>query len=299
MFGENLGTVTIRNDHLSATIAARGAELVSLAGVGIGELLWSADPAVWPWHAPNLFPIVGGLADDTLVHDGRRYPMPRHGFLRHRSCEVISATPDSCVLLLCDSEATRAQYPFAFALTITYRLHRDRISASFELHNPGSEPLFASIGAHPAFRWPLGDAPRTAHRVWFEQAEPAPIRRLANGLIEPQPARTPVEGHELLLEDRLFDDDALIFDRLVSRRVTFGVPGGPAIELSFPDFPDFGIWTKPGGAPFLCLEPWQGHASPVGFAGEFKDKPGVVELAPEATRVWRYAIRPVAVMAAA
>jgi galactose mutarotase-like enzyme len=43
--------------------------------------------------------------------------------------------------------------------------------------------------------------------------------------------------------------------------------------------PHFGLWTKPG-APFLCLEPWQGFAAPVDFDGEFRDRPGVLTLAP-------------------
>ncbi|WP_233559991.1 hypothetical protein [Oleomonas cavernae] len=57
----------------TATIAARGAELCSLTLDGQGELIWQAG-AVWPRHAPNLFPIVGRLAGDALVHRGRSYP---------------------------------------------------------------------------------------------------------------------------------------------------------------------------------------------------------------------------------
>ena len=56
-----------------------------------------------------------------------------------------------------------------------------------------------------------------------------------------------------------------------------------------PDTPMLGIWQKPG-APFLCIEPWQGIADPIGFAGDFRDKPGVVELAPGASRTFRLSI---------
>jgi galactose mutarotase-like enzyme len=204
--------------------------------------------------------------------------------------------PEACSFRLVDTPETRAQFPFAFRLTLRYRLEHDRLICGFELHNPAATPLHASLGAHPAFRWPLGTAPREAHVILFDWLEPEPIRRLADRLIAPESVPTPVEGRVLPLRDALFAEDALIFDRIASRSVIFGAPGGPAIELGFPDFPHFALWTKPGGAPFLCLEPWQGHASPAGFAGEFPENPGVVALAPGETRCWHYAIRPLAVM---
>jgi galactose mutarotase-like enzyme len=288
--------VTLRNEHLTATIAAKGAELQSLIPVHGDDVIWSGDPAVWGWHAPNLFPIVGALADDILIHDGNRYPIKQHGFLRHSLCEVVSSEPESCAFRLVDSAETRTQYPFAFALTILYRLEEDRLLCGFDLANPASTPLYASLGTHPAFRWPLGDTERGAHILRFDRPEPEPIRRLKGRLLDPEPKPTPVDCAVLHLDDSLFDSDALIFDRLRGREVMFGVPGGPAVVVGYPDFPELGVWTKPGGAGFLCIEPWQGSASPDGFTGEFSEKPGVVEIEPGQTRSWRYAIRPIARM---
>jgi len=242
--------VTIANAYLTAVIAPKGAELQSLTPAGGGDAMWSGDPAIWSWRAPNLFPIVGALADDMLVHEGRRYPIKQHGFLRHSLCDIVTREPDACAFRLTDSEETKAQYPFAFRLTIAYRLVDDRLECSFTLHNPAATPLYASLGAHPAFRWPLTDALRQAHAILFARDEPEPIRRLSDRLIDPAPVTSPVEGRILHLRDSLFDDDALIFDRLVSRKVTFGAPGGPAVELDFPDFPNLGIWTKPAGCAF-------------------------------------------------
>jgi galactose mutarotase-like enzyme len=284
--------IKLDNGTLSATIAARGAELVSLRAGWSGELIWSGEPSIWPWHAPNLFPIVGALADDTLIHNGRAYPMKQHGILRISTCEIVEAAAAHCALRLVDTPEARLHYPFAFALTIRFRLDGDRLEQSFELVNPGTEPLPASLGAHPAFCWPLdASVPRENYRVLFAEDEPDPIRRLdgrALGGAHP----TPVVGSILTLRDELFTDDALIFDRLRSRRLVFGSENGAGIELGFGDFPDFGIWSKPG-AGFLCLEPWQGYASPVGFAGDFTGKPGIVTLAPGSSRRWSLSIRPV------
>ena len=288
--------VTIGNGQLTAIIAAKGAEIQSLIRTGGGDVMWSGDADVWPWHAPNLFPIVGALDNDALVHDGVRYPMKQHGFLRHSLCTVVEAAPDRCVFRLTDNPDTREQYPFAFALTLTYSLDGDRLDCTFSLYNPDSVPLYASIGTHPGFRRPLGNSARDAHVVLFDQPEPAPIRRLGGRTLDPTPRTTPVAGRVLHLRDALFDEDAIIFDRLVSRRIVYGAPGGPGVEIAFPDFPDLGIWAKPGVAPFVCLEPWQGMASPAGFSGEFAEKPGTVALAPDETRAWRYSIRILAEM---
>jgi galactose mutarotase-like enzyme len=79
------------------------------------------------------------------------------------------------------------------------------------------------------------------------------------------------------LDDAMFVPGALIFDQLQSRAVSFGVPGEPSIQM-----PHLGVWTKPG-AGFLCVEPWQGYAAPLGFSGELKDKPGGILLAANAS----------------
>jgi galactose mutarotase-like enzyme len=113
----------------------------------------------------------------------------------------------------------------------------------------------------------------------FERAEIAPVARLDHdGLIarfEPNPA----VGDRLALSDAMFADDALVFAGLASRAVSFGVPGGAWLRCAFPEFPDFGLWSKPG-AGFLCLEPWLGHADPAGFDGDLEDKPGIRLLPP-------------------
>ena len=60
--------------------------------------------------------------------------------------------------------------------------------------------------------------------------------------------------------------------------MTYGAFGGPTLDVAFPDTPSLGVWTKPGAA-FVCIEPWHGIADPSGYAGEFRDKPGVFEIA--------------------
>lgn len=275
---------TISNGRVTATIKADGAELCSLKDATGREVIWQAGPE-WPRYAPLLFPIVGRLKGDVLRHRGQTYAMTQHGFARDMRFDWIAQGPASCTLSLSDNDASRAKYPFAFRLDVTFELAGDDLVIGYAVTNAGDEMLPASIGAHPAFHWPLAEgSDKRAHTIIFAHAEPAPIRRLDGGLLLPDAEPSPVQGSALALSESLFVKDAMIFDKLASTSLSYSGPGGPTITFAWEGFRELGIWSKPSGAPFLCIEPWYGYASPVDFDGEFSDKPGVMHIAVGETR---------------
>lgn len=281
--------ISIASDKLTARINPLGAELWSLTDVLGREYMTDADLAFWTGHAPLLFPIVGALSGGEFRLGEQTYPLPRHGFARTSRFECIEQGPAVVRFRLTDSAATRAVYPFAFALEMAFRLEGLTLHMTATVANPGDEPLPFSFGYHPAFAWPLpGGADKAAHRIEFAESEPQPIRRLdaASGLVEPDRVPSPVQGGTLSLESRLFEADALIWDELHSRSLSYGAQGGTSLNIAFPDTPMLGIWQKPG-ASHLCIEPWQGVADPLGYAGDFRDKPGVINLVPRGQRSFR------------
>jgi galactose mutarotase-like enzyme len=281
---------TLRSGGLEATVKAHGAELCSLKDAQGIELIWQAG-AVWPRHGPLLFPIVGRLKNDALRHQGKTYPMTQHGFARDQVFEWVERGAASCSLVLRDGAETRARYPFAFRLAVHYRLQATELEVTLEITNTGGEMLPASIGAHPAFNWPLVEGvAKDSCRLAFSDEEVEPIRRLKDGLMREKPEPTPIQGKTLVLSEQLFDDDALILDRVASRSVRYAADRGPSLEVSWDGFRELGIWSKPGGAGFVCIEPWRGFASPSDFDGEFADKPGVMHIAPGAREVVTYRI---------
>jgi galactose mutarotase-like enzyme len=281
---------TIVGDGETATILAHGAELCSLKTAAGLELVWQAGD-VWPRHAPLLFPIVGKLKNDTLRHRGKSYPMTQHGFARDSRFEWVERGRSSCRLVLEDSAETRARYPFAFHLAVTYRLEGSDLDVSLEITNPGDEVLPASVGGHPAFNWPLKPGlSKTSYCLVFAKEEPAPIRRLKGGLLRLQPEPSPIRDRELVLSETLFEDDAVILDKPASTSLNFTAGEGPSLEVSWAGFRELGIWSKPEGAPFLCIEPWRGFASPFEFDGEFVDKPGLMHLGLKETQRLSYRI---------
>ena len=270
----------ISGGGLRATIARRGAELVQLGGPGGSEVLWQGvEP--WPRHAPNLFPIVGMLAGDTLRHRGAAYRVTQHGFARDLDFDWLEATGDTARLALRDSAATRALYPFGFRLEIGYAIVAGVLEITFTLDNPGDGVLPASFGAHPAFRWPLlpGIA-KEDHVLTFGSEELAPIRRARGGFLTAEHHPSPVRGRVLALSDGLFTDGAVVMDAPASWWVRYSAPGAPSVAVSWDSgFPNLGIWSRPDAA-LLCIEPWHGMASPEGFDGEFTAKPGVMLIPP-------------------
>jgi len=275
---ENL--ITIASDALTVCVNQTGAELWSIADRDGRAYMTDADPAFWTGHAPVLFPVIGSVAHDRIVVDGREYPMARHGFARRMQFDIVEQGADHVWFRLRDSEATRAHYPFAFQLDMTFRVDGWHLEVVAHVTNPGDGPLPFSFGYHPAFAWPLpGGAAKAAHHLTFAQDEPEPIRRLdtKTGLVFPDALPTPVKGRELPLDPALFVADAIVWTDQRSRALTYGASGGASLDIAFPDSPMLGLWQVPG-AHYICIEPWQGYADPEGFAGEFVTKPGLVIL---------------------
>jgi galactose mutarotase-like enzyme len=272
-------TIRLTGPQLTAEISDVGAELVRLQDRNGRDLLWNGDPAVWAGRAPLLFPMVGRAKNDRIRVRGQDYALPKHGFARTSRFSVVERSERSCTLRLESSPETLTSYPFSFRLDVTYEIAGPVLTNRVVVTNRDDQALPVSFGFHPAFRWPLPyGATRAAHDIVFEQDESGePIRRVEDGLMTPVRHPTPVAGTRLALADDLFVDDALIFLSPASRSVTFGAAGCPAIKVRFPGMPHLGIWTKPG-ASYVCIEPWQGFASPEDFDGEFAERPGVISV---------------------
>jgi galactose mutarotase-like enzyme len=275
--------VSLASGDLGAEVDPLGAQLSTLRDRAGRDLLWSGDPSVWAGRAPLLFPIVGALAGGSYRLGPKSYPLGRHGFARGKLFDIVESTSSAAAFRLGADASSLKVYPFRFELDVRFALDGPTLSVTACVRNAGDEAMPSSFGFHPAFRWPLpfGQA-RSAHFIEFQNDEPAAVRRLnADGLLTPEARPTPISHRRLALVDSLFRDDVIIFDKIRSRSVTYGADDGPRIRVSYPDAPYLGIWTKPQ-ADFICIEPWHGVADPVGFSGDFSEKPGIFMVPPGA-----------------
>lgn len=278
--------ISIENNLLQVQISPHGAELQSIFRKDHQlEYLWSGDPAFWGKKSPVLFPIVGGLKQNTYTHDGVPYQLGRHGFARDMTFEIIAQTQNTATFHLSDTPETLQKYPFPFSLTIRYTLQDASLAVSYEVQNLGDRMMYFSIGAHPAFRVPLVPAQTSFddYVLHFSEPETAPIWPLdASGLIQVSPA--PFFGaptQDLPLKKSMFHKDALVFKHLRSTVISIQSERTPhGIHVHAAGFPYMGIWSAKD-ADFICIEPWCGIADSTDTSGKIEEKEGMIALAPE------------------
>ncbi len=270
--------ITIENEYLKVSIQSKGAELVSIYNKQIQtEHLWQGDAAIWPWHAPNLFPIVGGLFNNELHINGTTYRMAsRHGFTRESEFKLIESNAKHAKFSLPFSEATLAVYPYEFEFQILYDLFDHNLRVTYKVINQDEQTVYFSVGGHPAFQVPFfPNENYEDYYIEFETAEPLLTHLLSNGLLSGETELVQMDGNKLWLTKNLFDRDALIFKAITSKNVTIRSKNHQqSLSVSFKDFKDLGIWAKPG-APFVCIEPWLGYTDFDGKVTEFRDKEGI------------------------
>lgn len=273
----------ISNEQLSITIAEKGAELQSLTRKDPGlEYLWSGDPAFWGKKSPVLFPVVGGLKNNSYTYKGQNYTLGRHGFARDLVFSVAEQTAASIRFLLTDSADTLKVYPFPFNFEVVYELEDSRLNVTYRVRNTGKEDMFFSVGGHPAFRVPL--LPGTGYEDYylqFNREETAGKWPLSpEGLIERSTQPLLDHTNRLPLKKSLFHADALVLKHLASDTVTLKSDATPhGLEFHYKGFPYLGIWAAKD-ADFVCIEPWCGIADHVDASGRLEDKEGINQLQP-------------------
>ncbi|WP_026904714.1 aldose 1-epimerase family protein [Pedobacter glucosidilyticus] len=254
--------IILENSQLKVTINMKGAELSSLFDKeSQTEYIWDAQAAIWAYHAPNLFPIVGNLKDNTLLVNGKTYHMNRHGFARTSNFRRIESAPDHAHFALRFNDETLQQYPYKFEFQVVYQLKGRSLKVMYKVINLDDKRIYFSIGAHPAFKVPLiATENYEDYTLFFEHPEHLQSSSLSEyGLFNGK--TTPIADHgELKLSKTLFDTDALVFKNIKSRSVTLkNHRGNKFVKLDFPHFTSLGVWVKPG-ANFVCIEPWLGYA---------------------------------------
>lgn len=270
----------ISSGELVASISPLGAELVELHDQrSQWNYIWEGKQEVWGRHAPVLFPFVGKLASNQYLVSGRTYPMGQHGFARDRQFEVMELYTDLARFMLESDDVSLAVYPYQFRLFITHQLVGRVLITTYEVVNTGESAMYFSIGAHLGFRLPEGGF--DGLEIHFESEENLERHLLKDGLLNGETEGMGNGIKSLKLTPEMFAKDALVWKNLNSRSLDLVKRNTNwRIQMTFSDFPYFGVWTKPGNQEFICLEPWHGIADTVGFEGNLDQKEGIITLAP-------------------
>jgi aldose 1-epimerase len=263
-------------------------------------------------HAGNPFmaPWANRLDEQAFYANGKKYPFnmelgnvrgprPIHGFVTYTpQWKVIEARADArsawvtSRLEFWREPSWMAQFPFAHAIEMTYRLQDGVLEVATAIENLSSEPMPISVGYHPYFQ--LTDAPRDAwtvsvgaRREWLlspdklPTGETRPIEQFF-----PNPAQIKLGDFDL---DHVFDD--LVRD--ANGRAVMSVKGvSQRIDVAFgPNYRAAVIYAPASTKEFICFEPMVAISNAMNLAhrGVYKD---LQTLAPGQT--WResFWIRP-------
>ena len=273
---------TLENEKVKITISKQGAELHNITSKVDGtEYLWNRNKRYWSYSAPVLFPIVGKVKNGTYKVDGKEYNLPQHGLARLKEFEMIKKTDNKIMFELVASEETLNVYPYKFSLKISYTLIENGVITEYIVENTDNKMIYFSIGAHPAFMCPMV-AGEIINDYYFEfnkkeNCDIIPINE--DGYIKRERKQYLVDNNIIPLNFDVFKGDALVFDSLKSNKISLkSVNHDKVLTMDFTGFPYMGLWTKATGAPFVCIEPWYGHADFEDFNGELKDKAGIEKL---------------------
>lgn len=288
-----------QNKRNRAQISLQGAEVVKLTRTNTPNelipVLWNVDEQFWNRVSPILFPLVGKVKNNQYQVDGTMYSLPQHGFARNVQFECVESTEDSCILKLKNSTESLTIFPFEFELIVEYKLENEQLFVRNTVTNPSpSKSLFYSIGAHPGFQlnFPLSD-----YHIELENVQGAPIKGnfslnrylIKNGLYTGETENLTFVNGKLKLNNDLFSSDAIVFKNEDIGGVSIFRGTELLVNLKCQHAPYWGIWTKPG-APFLCLEPWDGIADHQDHDYNFLKKEGIIQLNASDSRSFDYSI---------
>ena len=276
---------TIINKNISATIDHFGAELVKLEKDG-QHLIWKPQAEFWDKTSPILFPFVGASKNDAYVFEGQTYPMSRHGFARNFEFALLQKSENSVIFSLMYSQETLKIFPFLFELQIHYRLENSCLKVTYQIVNHGKNPMFYSIGAHPAFQI---NGNFQDYSLVFNDADVLVSHQLHDNLFSGKTVEIPLKNGKLPLDYQLFENDALVLKDPNINSVSLLKNNQEILKVRFDDFQYLGIWTKKN-APFICIEPWLGLADSENASGNLIEKEGVMKIEANETQNFEWTV---------
>lgn len=267
-----MGVLTLQNDtwHLGV-LPERGASLVALRGRVGGDFVpvmretppeALGESKVSRFSSFTLAPYSNRIRAARFEFAGKTYALrpttaegtAQHGDVRTRPFHVERfdpAAPEPTLEVSFDArQVDDINFPFPFALRVTYQLSERTFETRIELTNVGREPMPAGFGLHPYFVRQLGPARDVA--LGFH----------ATGVYATGPDLMPTRAMEPIPPELDFSAPRLIADLKLDHvfggwdgRATLSWPGsGAALEFDCdPAFSHFILYTAPDGT--LAVEP--------------------------------------------
>ena len=268
--------IELKNRLLTVRIAELGAEIKSVQYKET-EYMWNGRAEVWGGTAPIMFPICGGLKNDTYTFEGKEYHLTRHGFAKTSLFEVEQVSDTAVTLCLRSNPETLEKYPFDFEFFVTYALEGNSVKVTYRVHNLSDKTMYFNVGSHEGYYTPEGIED---YDVIFDEEETLTATHTYGPILGNTSSLVLKDSKVFPLYDKHFAIDALVFkEGIRSRAATLrNRRSGRAVRVDFPDCEYFLLWHK-YASPFICLEPWNGISDVIGTSYDLTEKEGISSLA--------------------
>ena len=185
------------------------------------------------------------------------------------------------------NEETYKIFPWKFELRIKYTLIGEKIKVEYFVLNKSDDTMYYSIGSHEGYDCPEGIE---EYDIVFEKEEILENCLLDGAVLSGETQPILNGGNVLSLNEKNFELDALIFKNIKSRKASLvNRKTGLTTTVSFPECEYLLLW-HPVGAPFMCIEPWQGICSTKGDSGDITEKEGIIALESKLEKVHTHVI---------
>lgn len=274
-------------EHLTvvsiATSFGNNAYSMTVRGV---EILYKPAPDLDAWRAkpglggvPLLSPWANRIDGDGFWANGKRYVfnpglgnvrydghhLPIHGLVSFTDKWRVIKKDNSSVssrLEFWREPDWMAQFPFAYAMEMTHRLHGGTLEVATTVENLSSEPMPLSLGFHPYFQ--LSDSPRDDWKVHLAARQSVVLSNLLvpTGELQPMSLENPfpLAGHVL---DNVFTGLTGGDWVVEGKKQRIGVKFGPKYPVA--------VVYAPKGGSYVCFEPMASETNAFNLTHEGKD----------------------------
>lgn len=208
--------------------------------------------------------------------------MTVHGFARDYEFSLLKKTENSVIYELIYNNESLKVYPFKFSLQLEYVLSENGLQVNYTVKNleDANKDIFFALGLHTAYNCPLEKTDDFEdYELIFEQKETAKRHFLSNGIINNETADLLNDEDTLAISKKLFEKDLILLKQIKSKYVTLkSKKSGKFVRVYFNNFNNVGFWTKPQGAPFVCIEPWNGLPDVKDKYVDFSEKEEICKL---------------------
>ena len=226
---------------------------------------------------PFCFPVcarVSRAGKSQYLYDGQVYDMGIHGFAQYEPWTVLEHKHDEITLQLTDNDRTRAVYPFAFDVRLTYRVSPGELVCEQVYYNPGDGPLLYAAGFHPYFSIPFDRYRKDdVQFVYYPEVG-----------LQYNEALDDIVGHRFSIDTPIaltvqgFNEQLAKVGKNKTTSLYF--PDGRRLEMTAgphkSDLFSFVHIYHQVNEPFFCIEPWTSHPNAINTMGAMRTlQPGM------------------------